>query len=455
MNHSININIVSDSKDTAIIDSILADLEYSVESIDNFDPSQMSVKGVNVLLLYLTSNDTSKWNTIFKQRDNLPEVVLFIFNGSNASTISSIARLGFNDIYVFPFDIYKFDNHFHELLNNIKVTGDTNMVDSGEEDLFPGNIFFSETEESQKLKKMIHKIATETDSNLLLLGETGTGKGNYAKYIHHLSTRRGSPFVDIICNSIPSNLLESELFGYEKGAFTDAKSSKIGLFEVAEDGTIFLDEIGDLSVDIQSKLLRVIEKKYFRRIGGTKEIPINARIISSSNKNLAELIRENIFRRDLYYRLNTFTIELPPLRKKPEEISFYLNKFLVEYSDRFAKQVPVISDEVSHYLSTYNWPGNIRELRHTIERAVLLGDDRALSLDIIRSSLDSKFENPDRKRTPPPSNRIELSVDYKKESLETIEQIYAKMVLKKENGNKSKTAKILGISRPKLDKLLK
>jgi two-component system response regulator AtoC len=259
--------------------------------------------------------------------------------------------------------------------------------------------------------------------------------------------------VDIICTSIPEALLESELFGYEPGAFTSAKNQKQGLFELADKGTLFLDEIGDLSITIQSKLLRTIEKKIIRRLGGVKDIPISARIISATNKDLKIQLENNLFRRDLFHRLNTVTIELPALRDRGDDVLILADHFIAHFNKIFNKNITKMAPELKDFILKYSWPGNVRELRNSFERAILLNEENVLRLNHF-SHLYS--QSPQRKQDEDISPQfVKLKFEYEKVDLKQIDKLYAIEILQKMNGNKSKTAKQLGISRPKLDILLK
>ena len=228
---------------------------------------------------------------------------------------------------------------------------------------------------------MMAKVAKSDASTVLVQGESGTGKELVAKYIHYESARAEKPFVAINCAAVPATLLESELFGHEKGAFTDAKTSKKGLFELADGGTVFLDEIGDMEVGMQAKLLRFLEDRTFRRIGGAKVIPVDVRIISATNKDLLKAIEDKSFRNDLYYRLQVIPIFLPSLRERKEDILVLANYFIEMFSREFAKPTKGISSMAEKLLVEYNWPGNIRELKNVIERAIILGNDENLLLE--------------------------------------------------------------------------
>ena len=229
--------------------------------------------------------------------------------------------------------------------------------------------------------EMMAKVATSDASTVLVQGESGTGKELVAKWIHYESARAEKPFVAINCAAVPSTLLESELFGHEKGAFTDAKTSKKGLFELADGGTVFLDEIGDMEVGMQAKLLRFLEDRTFRRIGGAKVIPVDVRIISATNKDLLKAIEEKCFRNDLYYRLQVIPIFLPSLRERKEDILVLANYFIEMFTREFNKPTKGISSMAEKLLVEYNWPGNIRELKNVIERAIILGNDENLLLE--------------------------------------------------------------------------
>jgi DNA-binding NtrC family response regulator len=229
--------------------------------------------------------------------------------------------------------------------------------------------------------EMMAKVAKSDASTVLVQGESGTGKELVAKWIHYESARADKPFVAINCAAVPSTLLESELFGHEKGAFTDAKTSKKGLFELADGGTVFLDEIGDMEVGMQAKLLRFLEDRTFRRIGGAKVIPVDVRIISATNKDLLKAIEEKVFRNDLYYRLQVIPIFLPSLRERKEDILVLANYFIDMFTKEFNKPTKGISSMAEKLLVEYNWPGNIRELKNVIERAIILGNDENLLLE--------------------------------------------------------------------------
>ncbi|HEX4545100.1 MAG TPA: sigma 54-interacting transcriptional regulator, partial [Candidatus Acidoferrum sp.] len=222
------------------------------------------------------------------------------------------------------------------------------------------------------------ELAAPAGTTVLLLGETGTGKELFARAIHNLSPRRDRTFVKVNCASIPSGLLESELFGHERGAFTGAISQKIGRFELADRGTLFLDEVGDLPLELQPKLLRVLQEQEFERLGGNRTQRVDARVVAATNADLSKLVAERAFRSDLYYRLNVFPIQIPALRERPEDIPLLVRYFVQIFSRRLNKAVEYIPADAMDALASYSWPGNIRELENLIERAVLLSPGKEL-----------------------------------------------------------------------------
>ena len=232
----------------------------------------------------------------------------------------------------------------------------------------------AESQAMRDLLSFVSKIAVSEASSVLVEGENGTGKDLIAKALHHQSPRQAEPFLAINCAAIPETLLESELFGYEKGAFTDARAQKRGLFELADKGTLFLDEIGEIPLSLQVKLLRVLEDQTFRRLGGLRDIHVDIRIVAATNKNLREAVREGAFRQDLYYRLNVIQLIVPPLRDRPQDILPLAHFFVEHYNGKFKQHLQGISSEAESFLLTHSWPGNVRELRNAIERAMIMED---------------------------------------------------------------------------------
>jgi DNA-binding NtrC family response regulator len=290
---------------------------------------------------------------------------------------------------------------------------------------------------SDSIKKLLFlaQKAAQSDSNILIEGETGTGKELLAKFIHKNSNRRNFSYVTINCAALPDQLLESELFGYEKGAFTDAKTTKRGLVEISNRGTLFLDEVGELSLTIQPKLLRFLENGEYRRIGGINNLKSDVRIICATNRNLMEEAEKKNFRRDLLFRLNVITLSIPPLRERKEDIPLLAEHFLATKSK--SKIRKTLSDEALNVLMNYSFPGNIRELEHIIERAIIFSEDNIIRADEIIIPKKIGRENFDVK-----SNEIPEDVT----TLEDLEKWYIKKILYKNSLDRTKTAQQLGIS---------
>ncbi len=301
------------------------------------------------------------------------------------------------------------------------------------------NVPHSIVGESRTIREVIGlaERAAKSDSNILLEGETGTGKELFAEFIHKNSNRDSKPLVAINCASLPDQLMESELFGYEKGAFTDAKTSKQGLVEIANGGTLFLDEIGELSLTLQPKLLRFLEKGEFRRVGGVTNLTSNVRVIGATNKNLMEEAENKTFRRDLLFRLNVITLTIPPLRERGKDVILLSNYFLQKNSP--VKSVKTLSADAEVTMTNYSWPGNVRELAHTIERALIFSDSSEIKvkdLNLPQSSMASH-------------NGV-YDADGEVYSLDLIELSHIKKVLDEFNWNREVTAKALGIAQKTL-----
>lgn len=294
----------------------------------------------------------------------------------------------------------------------------------------------------------IPKISRSEVNTVLITGETGTGKELVARAIHHNSDRAEKPFIDINCSAIPAHLLESELFGYQKGAFTDATRSKAGLIEEANGGTFFLDEIADLDVTLQGKLLRILEERVLRRIGSTQNIPVDLRVIAATNQNLKHLMGEGKFREDLYYRLNIVNLELPPLRERREDIILLAQHFISEFSRAFRRNIQGLDPEVEEIFRRYQWKGNVRELKNFIERIVLLED-----CDIIRKENlpPELYSIP--AATPMDNFGLAARVEVQDSGLSMdgmladIERQIITKALDNSGGNKTKAAKLLGLKR--------
>ena len=289
------------------------------------------------------------------------------------------------------------------------------------------------------VKALLQKVAASPASTVLLTGESGTGKDLAAKVLHYASDRAARPFMNITCSALPEQILESELFGHERGAFTDARSQKRGLLESADGGTVFLDEIGEIAGALQAKLLRFLEEKTFKRVGGVADIRVDVRVVAATNRTLEDEVKKGRFREDLFYRLNVLPIELPPLRARVEDIPPLVNFFVDSFNVEFKKRVRGASDEAMRRLQTYGWPGNIRELRNAVERAMLLVEGNELTADQfpVTSMIGGRL-----------SETVELpatGID-----LEQLERSLVVQALERSGWNQTKAATLLGLNRDQI-----
>ena len=308
----------------------------------------------------------------------------------------------------------------------------------------------AESPSMREVLRFVRRVAASEAATVLIEGENGTGKDIVAKTLHYQSLRQAEPFIAINCAAIPETLLESELFGYEKGAFTDARSQKRGIFELADRGTLFLDEIGELPLMLQAKLLRVLEDQSFRRLGGLKDIKLDLRVVAATNKNLREAVQEGAFRQDLYFRLNVIHITIPPLRERPEDILPMAEFFLENYNKKFKREIAGIEPEAQRMLLSHSWPGNVRELRNAIERAMILEESTlitpgSLPMSIGRVSFSAALPQTGAAAPVMPVRVPEMGL-----SLEDNEKHLILRALEKAGHNQTQAAKLLKVTRDTL-----
>jgi transcriptional regulator with PAS, ATPase and Fis domain len=292
--------------------------------------------------------------------------------------------------------------------------------------------------------EMVKKVASSPAITILLQGESGTGKDLFAKAIHYHSVRAERPFLAINCAALPENLVESELFGYEKGAFTDARQQKKGMLELADGGTILLDEIGEMQMGLQAKLLRVLEDQTFKRVGGIQDISVDVRVIASSNRDLKTMAEEGKFRQDLFYRLNVITITLPSLRERGDDVKILARHYVQHYNSKFRKKIEALSPEAESLLMEYHWPGNIRELKNLIERAMILEDGPIIDSSALPIEPSQQLPASSDMSLP------DLSIPEDGTSLEKVEEELVRQALVRARGNQTRAAKLLDISRDAL-----
>jgi two-component system response regulator AtoC len=318
----------------------------------------------------------------------------------------------------------------------------------GREKAAQGDLVLGESAAIREVVGMVEKVALAESTTILIQGESGTGKELVANLIHQKTPGRSrQPFIEINCASLPENLLESELFGYEKGAFTDAKAQKRGLFEAADDGTLFLDEIGEMRPGTQAKLLKVLEEMTFRRLGGTRDLKVDVRVIAATNKDLAAEVKRGSFRLDLYHRLDVFHLRLPPLRERRDDIVPLARKFVTMFASRMKKPGLAMARETERILAGYDYPGNVRELKNLIERAVILSTGEAIGPESIVLSGPTRGSDPSEGFF-----SVDLDESGQPPTLERLEAAYVAKLLAFAQGNRTQVARLLGVSYPTIAK---
>jgi len=378
-----------------------------------------------------------------KKRDaNIPVIMITAF--SSLQTAIDAMKKGADDYLTKPVNIDELELILKKTWEKQLLILQNRELRQELDDKYGFSGFIGNTPEMQLIFKTITEIAP-TAASVLINGETGTGKELVAHAIHHNSDRNDKPFIALHCASLSEGVLESELFGHEKGAFTGAVNQRRGRFELADGGSLFLDEIGELNSHVQIKLLRVLETGCFERVGGEETLESDVRIIAATNKNLEEEIREGRFREDLYYRLNVINLELPPLRERREDIGLLTDNFLVKYAAKNKKDIKGFSSQSARILNNYDWPGNVRELENAVERAVVMAKNEFIEPDNLPSNISQSLKKAKKDTFRIPSGTTMKEIE-KKVILETLQTT---------NGSKSKAAKILGISTRKIEYKIK
>jgi two-component system response regulator HydG len=378
-----------------------------------------------------TGNEGIFWLKKIKELSPTTAVIMITAYGDIDLAVRSLKE-GAGDFVIKPWHNERLLETIKELLQRRSGTSSGN---TGNNDSVIGTELLGESEPMQDIFKKIEKIAP-TDANILVLGENGTGKDLVAKAIHQRSLRANKPFVKVDAGSLTETLFESELFGYKKGAFTDAKEDRMGRFEATNGGTLFLDEIGNISLQQQARLLTVLQNRQVTRLGSNQSIPIDIRLICATNVPLGELANESRFRKDLIYRINTVEITIPPLRKRNEDIRLLARHFIKLYAAKYFKPDMELDATALNKLEQYHFPGNVRELQYVIERTVIMSEDDMISeSDLIFSSLENQLQDEDN------------TADFR---LSTVERNAIQKVIEKHNGNITKAAKELGLTRTAL-----
>lgn len=404
------------------IDIVLLDMNFSA--------------GIN------NGNEGIFWLNEIQKYDSTISVVMITAFGDVELAVKAVKKGAF-DFILKPWDNNKLISTLHAAMKlrksrieNISLKNTTNTLKQALKQTSQSII--GQSDSMKSVMEMVKKVA-KTDANIFITGENGTGKELIAREIHNYSKRSNELMLSVDMGSISESLFESELFGHTKGSFTDAKDERVGKFEAANKGTIFLDEIGNLSLSMQAKILSVLQNRSVIKLGSNAPVPINIRLISATNKNLNEMIQNGLFREDLLYRINTITIELPPLREREGDILLLADFYLRKYSAKYDKHGLKINQKATHKLLNYSWPGNVRELQHSIEKAVILADNNILG--------ESSFNLID--------NISDQNLNLQNCTIEEMEKAMILVSIKKEKGNMSIVAKNLGITRQTLYNKLK
>jgi len=403
---------------------------------------------VDLVLLDLRLPDITGLRVLEFVKDVDPDILaIMITANTSAQPAVEAMKAGAYDYLMKPFELDEVKLVVAKALETQGLKREVSRLKHQQVGQFPETDLFGNSTAMREIKHLIQMVSATPRTSVLIQGESGTGKELVANSIHNWSARRDKPLVKINCSAIPENLLESELFGHEKGAFTDAKAMKKGMFELANGGTLFLDEIPSILPSLQPKLLRVLETQTFRRIGGTTDIQIDVRIIAATNRDLQAMVQDGTFREDLYYRLKVMVLHPPPLRERREDILPLALLFIEKNNREFNKSIRGIAEEAQTLLLNYDWPGNVRELKNVIERAVILCSDADLRAESLPLELRSGKPGP---QATPASDDLSDG-----DSLEAMEKIHILNVLSKHHHNKSKAARALNISRSTLREKMK
>ncbi len=394
---------------------------------------------VDLVLLDYRLGDTNGLRVLEALRRRDPDVLVIVLTAySDVETAVAVMKQGAYHYVTKPFNLDEIALLVGKALETTRLRRELRAIRASQREPYSLDRIIGDSSAIAEVKRLLRRIASSPASTVLLTGESGTGKDLAAKVIHYASARAARPFMNITCSALTETLLESQLFGHERGAFTDARQQKRGLLESAHGGTVFLDEIGEMALPLQSKLLRFLEEKAFKRVGGTVDIGVDVRIIAATNQDLEEKTRDRTFREDLFYRLNVLPVKLPPLRDRADDIPVLVRFFVDGFNREFRKRVQDVAPEAIDALRRHAWPGNVRELRNAVERAVLLSDGQRLAAGDFpmlrpRAGLSTGL-------TLPPAGA----------DLEAIERDLVVQALERAGWNQTRAATLLGLNRDQI-----
>jgi two-component system nitrogen regulation response regulator NtrX len=435
------------------LEGILRDEGYRVSSVGSaeeaFNRIQKSPPDMVLLDITFPGAGMDGIAALEKIKKSIPDLQVVMISGyGSIETAVKAIQAGAYDFIEKPLDLHRVVSVVRHALDEARLEKENLQL---RQTLQKRYEIVGESAGIESIQQMIRSVAP-TNGRVLIRGESGTGKELVARLIHQQSLRRDKPFVEVNCAAIPEDLIESELFGHEKGSFTGATAKRKGKFEMADGGTIFLDEVGDMSLRTQAKVLRVLEEQRFERVGGTESLEVDVRVLAASNKDLVQAIAEGKFREDLYYRLNVVPLYVPPLRERKGDVPPLVNHFLCEFCKEYGKREKVMSAEAMKVLADYHWPGNVRELKNLIERLIIMVDSDKIELEgeDVKSSLRPLASVPVGVVAEEP-----LSEDSLREAVDQFEKAFILERLRENNWNISRTAEKLGIERSNLHRKLK